>query len=780
QPGSGKSVLTRILAARLPAADFLVVRVALRDVPAAADLRDQIEQAVRADTGERLDWPALARSAGDALPVVLLDGFDELLQATGVNQTSYLLKVAEFQRREAVQGRPVVVLVTSRTSVADRAQPPAGTVALRLEPFDEPRVSRWVDTWNAANAGRFPSGVDPLDAATVLAHRELAEQPLLLLMLALYDADGNDLRSAGDLRRGELYERLLRSFARREVVKHRPDLSPQALDRAVEDELRRLAVVAFAMFNRRAQWVTEAELEADLAALPFGTAPTAAARDDLRTPLRSAEIVLGRFFFIHRSQASRDADRPKAYEFLHATFGEYLVARLTWQAVSNLVGRASADDMALGGGVPDDDLLHALLSYAVLTGRAPVAGFLREWMSTLDEPARTDWAALLVRLFRAARYATGGRRFDDYRPRRLPVPARHAAYSANLLLLAVCAGGTVYGRQLYPDDGEVVPQWHADALLWRSQLAAPEWDSLTNALELRRTRVDGAREIVLTWDDHWWPPDDGRVELSWSFDHLSDRAQNAGWRMPNQHPEVLRRKAHFECGANTDLVQHVLEPLAVALPETVNTLSVADGSRMASAAHLLLAGWLAPVADPFASPRPALYRRCAALTVRFGDLTSPNRRRMTRLLLDRLATDPDLPVDVAVDVLGTLVGGERIPEWFAGPALRCCLTFLGRDRTHDRQLAGLITTTVLRSDGDDSTIWSADIALAAMARLHELGVQSMPISDSYFDLLVRRYGESRPDLITRLTPLRTGQQDGAFPDGTPIPQEEPFPTDDPG
>lgn len=132
QPGSGKSVLTRVLAARLPAQDFLPVRVVLREVQAAADLQDQIEHAIRSATGERLDWPALVRSAGDAIPVVLLDGFDELLQATGVNQTDYLTKVANFQRREEQQGRPVVVVVTSRTSVADRARAPEDMVALRL------------------------------------------------------------------------------------------------------------------------------------------------------------------------------------------------------------------------------------------------------------------------------------------------------------------------------------------------------------------------------------------------------------------------------------------------------------------------------------------------------------------------------------------------------------------------------------------------------------------------------------------------------------------------
>ena len=47
QPGSGKSVVTRVLAARLPVADFLPVRVELRQVPAEADLQEQIEFAVR-------------------------------------------------------------------------------------------------------------------------------------------------------------------------------------------------------------------------------------------------------------------------------------------------------------------------------------------------------------------------------------------------------------------------------------------------------------------------------------------------------------------------------------------------------------------------------------------------------------------------------------------------------------------------------------------------------------------------------------------------------------
>src|SRR5262249_35736135 len=148
----GKSVLTQVLAARLPARDFLTVRVALRDVPADADLQSQIEYAIRDATGESLSWPALARTAGGAISVILLDGFDELLQATGIGQTDYLEQIARFQEREADQERPVMVVITTRIAVADRARtPPGGVVAIRLEPFTDQQVERWLTIWNGHN-----------------------------------------------------------------------------------------------------------------------------------------------------------------------------------------------------------------------------------------------------------------------------------------------------------------------------------------------------------------------------------------------------------------------------------------------------------------------------------------------------------------------------------------------------------------------------------------------------------------------------------------------------
>ena len=224
QPGSGKSLLTKILAARLPEDEFMPVRVELRRVPADASLDEQITAAVRLATGEPLEWVRLAREAGDALPVLMLDGFDELLQGTGVSHSDYLERVCEFQRRELDNDRRVAVIVTTRTVVADRMRFPEGSVGVKLEPFNEQQIGRWLNEWNRTNSNYFrDAGLQPLKANTVTRHLALAQQPLLLMMLALYDADGNLLqKQSSQIHQAELYEQLLDKFVRREIAKLSP------------------------------------------------------------------------------------------------------------------------------------------------------------------------------------------------------------------------------------------------------------------------------------------------------------------------------------------------------------------------------------------------------------------------------------------------------------------------------------------------------------------------------------------------------------------------------
>lgn len=666
QPGSGKSVLTRILAARLPAADFLPVRVELRQAPTESDLQARIETAILQATGERISWPRLVESSDGALPVVLLDGFDELLQATGVSQTDFLARVAAFQEREADQGRPVAVLVTSRTAVVDRARIPQNSVAVRLEPFDDGQVEEWLTAWNACNGEALRErGLRPLPARVALAHRELAEQPLLLLMLALYDADDNALLNRpADFDRTDLYERLLGEFAAREVRKHAPELAEQEQGGAVEAELLRLSIVGFAMFNRRAQWVSEADLDADLRALlgePDGGT-------GLRAPLSAAQLVVGRFFFVHETQVTRD-DRPlQTYEFLHATFGEFLVARLVVQVLGDMVAQeAAAARSPLTAGA-DDGLLHALLSFAALTARAPVIAFLGDLLGRLDDEHRRILAALLLRLHARALYARAGSAHDRYQPRPLILPGRLCSWSMNLVVLAVLVAGELTGEQLFPGADDYALAWRDEATLWRSQLIGEEWAGLLETIALRRA-WDGERRDVRVWRaDRTYAPEP--IDIFWTYNIPPGHPDRDGaFSWIGHTPHILLRKANLTCGKSDDVMTHALQPLVEAFPAIANVFVSLTPERTVSATHALLAAVTA-------GPRNDAEGRHEDLAGVVGTLfSSPHG-----------LSDEDLFMATALRVLLSAVES-------GAASVRCLSPLEGglrRDTTDDPELEGLI------------------------------------------------------------------------------------------
>ena len=595
QPGSGKSILTRVLAARLPTGDFLPVRVELRQVPAEADLQDQIEFAIRDATGERVSWPRLVESCDGALPVVMLDGFDELLQATGIAQTDFLLRVLAFQEREADQGRPVVVIVTSRIAVSDRARIPQGAVAIRLEPFDEDQVTAWLKVWRRANAGPLAErGMRPLPADVAFNHRELAEQPLLLLMLALYDADANALqRQSAELGQTELYERLLKDFARREIHKHSVGLADTDLEQAVEAELLRLSVVAFAMFNRRSQWVSEGDLDADLSAL-LGRRD-AGQSSGLRAPLTPAQLAVGRFFFVHESHATRDETLLQTYEFLHATFGEFLVSRLVTQILTNMVAReAAAAGWPLGG--VEDGLLHALLSFEVLTARAPIVAFLSDLLARLDARNKQVLTDLLLRLHSRALYPRTESAYHGYEPLGLTVTGRHAAWSANLVVLAVLTAGQITGSQLFPDAPDPAIAWRDQSMMWRSQLSSEESFGLNHTIALERVWESQRRNIRLWRDDGTFTVP--APDIYWTYNIPPGHPNRRGiFAWAGHGPSALLRKANFTAGKSDDYMYLGLELLGDTFPTVANIFVTLDTDRPVSAVQVLLAALIAPYRD---------------------------------------------------------------------------------------------------------------------------------------------------------------------------------------
>lgn len=555
-PGSGKSLFTKMLAARLPAEEYLPIRVELRRVAADKRIKDQIEAALSDVTNEIMEWSDLARAAGDTLPVVLLDGFDEILQATKVSRSDYLLQVQEFQRREAEQGRRLAVVVTSRIIVADRIQFPEGTVLVRLEPFADEQISRWLEVWNGVNEAYFQQHkLQRLLPESVLLHRDLASQPLLLLMLALYDADGNALQhDSGKLARSELYERLVAKFVRREVDKLYTRWDERARHDQTEKELQQLSILAFGMFSRGRKTLSEGNLNNDLLAFMPQDEVDQVSGNQLDHRLSQGELVVGRFFFVHTSQSLVADSYLREYEFLHATFGEYLVARIISLAL-NRPNKFKSKGSAIQEPSPEalDDQLWGLLSFEPLTDGSQTIGFLDELIRQLDDgfllKVRGMLGSLLLNSLKPR--LTG---YQGYQLRELDVPRRHAIYSINLLILnLLCAQDAVHVSKLFTSEQSPIDKWQSFALLWRSQIETSAWGNLVNALVVSRVTTDKVADLEIRLAVTGNTRQRSRVDaVPWL------RSRNVV--LPSDL-EFMTRQSSFLCMPEMDLLMHAVDPL---------------------------------------------------------------------------------------------------------------------------------------------------------------------------------------------------------------------------
>lgn len=526
-PGSGKSLLTKVLAAQLMSDQFTVIWVPLRSVNADSSIVTQIEKGIALAGGNQQEsWYHLSSRFKNSPPVVILDGYDELLQASGQAYADYLKQVEQFQQEQARRGQPVRVIVTSRITLIDTATMVKGATIIRLLEFDRRQRNRWTAIWNAANAGYFlEAGVRPFalpdeDASGAEKVLALAEQPLLLLMLALYDSEGNEVQKSESLDRTLLYYRLLWTFVARERRKDPAfrDLPADRKREALDAEMRRLGVVALGMYNRRKLHILSSELEEDLKFFK-------AERPDIRPSMKAmsqADLLFGSFFFIHRSEADHSVGaferKNTAFEFLHNTFGEFLTADLllrhaldeveTLQA--NLANRrlaAQADHQLYSADGLAKEWFAGLIN-TPLFSRPVVLEMMREWIghfleSRRAQVSRAQFVDLLDQLIVAqiGRLLSGramasplrteaGREavFGDF-----PLAGHMAIYSINLILLRSVLGDQpyVFDEERYEAGADGVRPWDRLIHLWRSWFSLEKLHSIAAIISAERveTRV---------------------------------------------------------------------------------------------------------------------------------------------------------------------------------------------------------------------------------------------------------------------------------------------------
>jgi hypothetical protein len=390
-PGSGKTLLCYMLAAQVLCSEYHILIIKLRDVVADHTIVEQINEQIRKEIGPKTTWEEMADQSVSKPVLLIIDGYDELLQASGKTYADYINRIVEFQHRQLItSGVLVKCILTSRITLINKVEVPDGSIVIKLSDFNDEQIGTWIKIWNDANENYFKtSNVRKFTIDSKSKVFELARQPLLLLLLALYDADENTLSNDTVSTRAQLYERLIKRFIEREQKKSSSFSNYTELERfqVIDRELERLSVAAVGMHNRRALYIRDVELQKDLDFLITQTDVMQANK----TPgnLKESEKLLGSFFFIYRSEAKTDADEKKskvsknaAYEFLHNTFGEFLIvnyimAELSKIIIGNIITRIDINEA-------NEQLVvskswFTVLAYAPIFTRPVIVVMLKEW-----------------------------------------------------------------------------------------------------------------------------------------------------------------------------------------------------------------------------------------------------------------------------------------------------------------------------------------------------------------------------------------------------------------
>ncbi len=337
-PGAGKSMLSKMFAGELSDTnDFIPFLIKLRNVASSsANLSEHINKglALSIENTKDINWLDWAKEFKERTPVLIMDGFDELMQSSSTELNGYINTIKEFQEKAMLHDICVRIILTSRVAVMQDVTLPEGTKIIKLNSFDEKRRNLWVEKWNSFQTKIGYKFKVPKNEKI----ENLAQEPLLLTMLAVYDFDKSELQSMSrtkNFNQSRLYDSLLDSFAERQLKKSELYRNASLPKQKEEENLfrMRLGMIALMMFLNDTTSKDTQKLDEELEAFK----------------LKESEIqtsnVLGGFFFIHENKSTTEGEAEKFnYEFLHKTFGEFLTADFLLRTAANQFERKTRDE----------------------------------------------------------------------------------------------------------------------------------------------------------------------------------------------------------------------------------------------------------------------------------------------------------------------------------------------------------------------------------------------------------------------------------------------------
>ncbi len=337
-PGAGKSMLSKMFAGLLcETTDFIPFLIKLRSVASSsASISEHINKGLQnsIENTSDVNWLEWAKEFRNRIPVIIMDGFDELMQTSNRELNGYVDAIREFQEKAISSGICVRIILTSRVTVMQDVSIPEYTKIIKLDSFDVKRRDLWINKWNdAQEKPKYKFAIPKNDKIELLA-----KEPLLMFMLAVYDFENGELQHMANdksFNQSKLYDSLLNKFIKRQLDKSATfkDASKTAKDNEEELFRLRLGMIALMMFMNDTTSRDTQKLMEEMTA--FG----------IHKSSMQAENILGGFFFIHENKSTTESDVEKFnYEFLHKTFGEFLAADFILRVAKKQTDRASGTD----------------------------------------------------------------------------------------------------------------------------------------------------------------------------------------------------------------------------------------------------------------------------------------------------------------------------------------------------------------------------------------------------------------------------------------------------
>lgn len=126
---------------------YTVIRIPLREVNAEDGIDVLVEDQIKKVTNRSLStqgYGGFATQFKEKPLIIILDGYDELLQAKGDVFSGYLEKVRRFQQDQKEMERSVRIIITSRITLIDKARIPLNSIHLKIVGICSNQRQKWL------------------------------------------------------------------------------------------------------------------------------------------------------------------------------------------------------------------------------------------------------------------------------------------------------------------------------------------------------------------------------------------------------------------------------------------------------------------------------------------------------------------------------------------------------------------------------------------------------------------------------------------------------------